>query len=170
MDASQRSHLAQVVAINLCQSKKGSLRSLFFACYPWGYSLFGDDVISNCTGEFISQPEPERPILSEYHDGGSPCGIFMLRQGPWKYIYFAAGPPALLFNIDRDPRELHNLADDAAQADSVRTLSSQLRQILDPEEVNRQAFADQAQKIAELGGLEAIRNMPSFNLTPLEQG
>ncbi len=118
---------------------------------------------------FITQPEPERPILSEYHDGGSPCGIFMLRQGAWKYIYFAEGHPALLFNIDGDPQELHNLADDAAHADIVRTLSSQLRQILDPEAINRQAFADQAQRIAQLGGLDAIREMPSFNHTPLEQ-
>jgi choline-sulfatase len=118
---------------------------------------------------FIEQPEPERPILSEYHDGGSPCGIYMLRQGAWKYIYFAEGHPALLFDIDRDSRELHNLADDTAHADIVRALDAQLLQILDPEEINRQAFADQAQKIADLGGLDAIRNMPSFNHTPLQQ-
>lgn len=119
--------------------------------------------------EFIEQPESERPLLSEYHDGGSPCGFYMLRQGPWKYIYFAEGHPALLFNIEADPRELHNLAEAAAQADIVTALHRQLLQILDPEEVNRQAFTDQAKKVAELGGLDAIRNMPSFNHTPLEQ-
>ena len=31
------------------------------------------------------------------------------------------------------------------------------------------AVTDQAKRIAELGGLDAIRNMPSFNHTPLEQ-
>ena len=117
---------------------------------------------------FIEQPEPGRPILSEYHDGGSPSGFYMLRQGPWKYVYFAEDHPALLFNIDADPGESLNLADDTAHIDTVRALYRQLLQILDPEEINRQAFADQAQKIAELGGLDAIRNIPSFNHTPLE--
>ena len=118
--------------------------------------------------EFIDKPEPERPILSEYHDGGSPCGFYMLRQGPWKYVYFAEGHPALLFNVDEDPRELTNLANDSGQAAIVDMLHRQLLQILDPEEVNRQAFADQARKIEELGGLEAIRAMPSFNHTPID--
>ena len=115
--------------------------------------------------EFIDNTEPERPVLSEYHDGGSPCGFYMLRQGPWKYVCFAEGHPALLFNIDQDPRELTNLADDTKTVDM---LHRQLLQILDPEEVNRQAFADQARKIEELGGLDAIRAMPSFNHTPLD--
>jgi choline-sulfatase len=119
---------------------------------------------------FIDNPQPERPILSEYHDGGSPCGFYMLRQGPWKYVYFAEGHPALLFNMDEDPRELCNLADDAMHMATVDMLHQQLLQILDPEAVNRQAFADQARKIEELGGLEAIRSMPSFNHTPLDSG
>ena len=119
---------------------------------------------------FIDNPQPNRPILSEYHDGGSPCGFYMLRQGPWKYVYFAEGHPALLFNMDEDPRELCNLADDAMHMATVDMLHQQLLQILDPEAVNRQAFADQARKIEELGGLEAIRSMPSFNHTPLDSG
>lgn len=118
---------------------------------------------------FVDSPEPGRPVLSEYHDGGSPTGFFMLRQGPWKYVYFAEGYPPLLFNIEVDPRELHNLADEAVHSATVALLSDQLLRILDPEEVNRQAFADQARKIAELGGLDAIRAMPSFNHTPLDK-
>ncbi len=117
---------------------------------------------------FIDNTELERPVLSEYHDGGSPCGFYMLRQGPWKYVCFAEGHPALLFNVDQDPRELTNLADDMAHSMTVDMLRRQLSQILDPEEVNRQAFADQARKIEELGGLDAIRAMPSFNHTPLD--
>ena len=44
-----------------------------------------------------------------------------------------------------------------------------LRDILDPEAVNRQAFADQARKIETLGGREAIltREGVSFGFTPL---
>ncbi len=117
---------------------------------------------------FIDSPEAERPILSEYHDGGSPCGIFMLRQGRWKYVYFAEGYPALLFDMQQDPRELVNLADKAGHANTVYELRQQLFQILDPEEVNRQAFAGQAKMIESLGGMEAILSWPSFNHTPID--
>ncbi len=120
--------------------------------------------------DFIERPQPERPILSEYHDGGSPCGFYMLRQGPWKYVCYAEGHPPLLFNIDQDPRELNNLAGDVDHDETLKTLHKQLLQILDPEEVNRQAFADQAKRIEALGGLELIRSMPSFNHTPIDQG
>jgi choline-sulfatase len=117
---------------------------------------------------FIDQPDPDRPVLSEYHDGGSPCGIFMLRTGRWKYLYFAEDNPPLLFDLEADPRELVNLADSAAHTEILARLRRQLFQILDPEEVNRRAFADQAKMIEALGGIDAIRAMPSFNHTPID--
>jgi len=123
---------------------------------------------SRALQEFIENPDPERPILSEYHDGGSPCGFFMLRKGRWKYIYFSEGHPALLFDMENDPRELVNLADEPEHAATQADLRNQLLQILDPEEVNRQAFADQAKMIETLGGMEAILAMPSFNHTPID--
>jgi len=112
---------------------------------------------------FITTPEVERPVLSEYHDGGSPCGFFMLRKGRWKYVYFSEGHPALLFDMKKDSRELVNLADDLEHADTVSELRDQLFQILD-----RQAFADQARMIETLGGMEVILAMPSFNHTPID--
>ncbi len=36
---------------------------------------------------------PNRSILSEYHDGGSPVGMFMLRTGRWKYNYYPGYAP-----------------------------------------------------------------------------
>ena len=91
----------------------------------------------------------------------------MLRTGCWKYVYFSEGHPALLFDMDNDPRELINLADAPLHADTLAELRSQLFQILDPEEINRQAFADQTKMVERLGGMEAILSMPSFNHTPL---
>ena len=123
---------------------------------------------SRALQEFIENPDPERPILSEYHDGGSPCGFFMLRKGRWKYVYFAEGHPALLFDMDNDPRELVNLADEPVHASTLADLRNQLFQILDPEEVNRQAFTDQEEMIESLGGMDAILAMPSFNHTPID--
>jgi choline-sulfatase len=117
---------------------------------------------------FVTSPEADRPVLSEYHDGGSPCGFFMLRQGRWKLVYFSEGHPPLLFDMESDPLEMINLADDPAQAEILVRLTRQLFDILDPEAVNRQAFADQAKMIEALGGMETILAMPSFNHTPLE--
>ena len=116
---------------------------------------------------FIDNPDSERPVLSEYHDGGSPCGFYMLRRGRWKYVYFSEGNPALLFDLESDPHELRNLADEPEYGDRLTELRHQLFQILDPEEVNRQAFADQEKMIESLGGMETILAMPSFNHTPV---
>ena len=92
----------------------------------------------------------------------------MLRKGRWKYVYFSEGHPALLFDMDNDPRELVNLADEPEHAVALADLRNQLLQILDPEEVNRQAFIDQAKMIETLGGMEAILAMPGFNHTPID--
>jgi choline-sulfatase len=130
------------------------------------------EVENSCQGRplqaFITSPDAERPVLSEYHDGGSPCGFTMLRKGRWKYVYFAEGHPALLFDMENDPQELINLADKPEHSVTQTDLRNQLFRILDPEEVNRQAFADQAKMIENLGGMEAILAMPSFNHTPIE--
>ena len=121
---------------------------------------------SRALHQFIDHPEPDRPVLSEYHDGGSPCGFYMLRCGPWKYIYYSEGNPDLLFNLDHDPHELNNLIDRfPGEAASMR---AQLFEICDPEAVNRQAFADQAVMIDKLGGIDVINSMASFNHTPVE--
>ena len=117
---------------------------------------------------FIDRPEPERPVISEYHDGGSPCGFYMLRQGPWKYVHFSEGHPALLFDLESDPRETNNLAGEPAQSGRLEQLRASLLRILDPEEINRQAFADQEKMIEKLGGLETIKALPGFNHTPLD--
>ena len=117
---------------------------------------------------FIDSPETERVVISEYHDGGSPCGFYMLRKGDLKLVYFAEGNPPLLFDLQRDPQELSNLADDPAHARSLQQLTQELHQILDPEAINELAFADQSKMIESLGGMEKILAMRSFNYTPLD--
>ena len=117
---------------------------------------------------FIEQPEPERLVISEYHDGGSPTGFYMLRAGRWKLVYFAEDNPPLLFDLERDPLEMTNLAEDCAHAARLEDMISRLNGILDPEAVNSRAFADQARMVEALGGMEAILALPSFNHTPLE--
>jgi choline-sulfatase len=47
---------------------------------------------------------PERTILSEFHDGGSPTGYFMVRKDDWKYVHYAGSRPQL-FDLAGDPQE-----------------------------------------------------------------
>lgn len=110
----------------------------------------------------------ERVILSEYHDGGSPCGIFMIRKGRWKYVYFAEHNSPLLFDMDADPQEQNNLVDDVSHQNTRENLHAALLSILDPEQVNNEAFGDQQTVIEAYGGLQAIKDMASFNHTPVE--
>ena len=117
---------------------------------------------------FVGTPEPDRVILSEYHDGGSPTGIFMLRAGWWKYVLYAGGHPAQLFDLETDPDELQDLGTGPNHVHIREDLDARLREILDPESINARAFADQARMVARLGGRERILAMPSFGHTPME--
>ena len=122
---------------------------------------------STALHNFAGNPNPDRPVLSEYHDGGSPCGIFMLRKGRWKYIYYAENNPDLLFDMVNDPQEIQSLSMDPQLQPVKNGMHNTLRSILDPEEVNNNALEDQSTMAEKLGGLEAIRKMQSFNHTPI---
>jgi choline-sulfatase len=116
-----------------------------------------------------NQPDdPERTILAEYHDGGSTTGTFMVRWDRWKYVHYV-GHAAQLFDLQADPNELHNLVNSAADPAIQAVLiegERRLREICDPDAVNRQCFEDQQRRIEELGGREACENAYLFGHTP----
>jgi choline-sulfatase len=125
---------------------------------PWqGRSLLG----------FARSPEPDRPVLSEYHDGGSPTGITMVMKGRWKYVHYAGGHPPQLFDLASDPRELTDLGQSTAHREVLASLDRALRAMLDPEAVNAAAFADQRALVEAWGGREAILSLPGFGHTPV---
>jgi choline-sulfatase len=117
---------------------------------------------------FIDNEDINRAVISEYHDGGSICGFYMIRQGPWKYVYYSEDHPDQMFNIEQDPRELNNLIDLLEFADDRDKLLVQLRDILDPEATNIRAFEDQQKMITDLGGIDAVRSFKTFNHTPID--
>jgi hypothetical protein len=65
--------------------------------------------------------------------------------------------------------EDEDLGESAAHAGVRKDCEALLRDVLDPEEVNRRAFAAQARKIAAFGGRAAILAMQGvhFGFTPL---
>ena len=109
--------------------------------------------------------EPERPILSQYHAAGAVSGAFMLKKGRWKYNHYIGFPPEL-FDLQSDPEELADLAADPAHAGTLAEMEAGLRALLDPEEVDALAFADQAELIESYGGREAAVNIGAPAATP----
>ncbi len=107
--------------------------------------------------------DPARVVFSEYHDGGSTTGTFMVRQYGWKYVHYEGYAPQL-FDLATDPAELHDLA--SSKPDQVTEMHALLRTICDPAEVTARAFADQAARIEALGGREACLTAHAFNHTP----
>jgi choline-sulfatase len=113
-----------------------------------------------------SAPQPERPILSEYHAAGSNAAGFMLRKGRWKYHFYVGFQPEL-FDLQEDPEELIDLAQSAEHAPVLARMHRELLAICDPLAVDRQAKADQAALIAHYGGPAIAHTLGSSTSTPV---
>ena len=109
--------------------------------------------------------DKNRVIFSEYHAAGAVTGAFMVRKGDWKLIYYVGFAPEL-FNLDTDPDEIINYAEDPAYSEVLADMMAELRAICDPEAVDAQAHDEQRAMVDALGGLEAVRNMGPKGATP----
>lgn len=98
---------------------------------------------------------PNRTIVSEYHDGGSVTGMFMIRHDHWKYIFHPGYPPQL-FDLACDPDETTDLGANPEYGDIVQQCADKLREVVDPDAINEQAFSDQSRLLQERGGEAAI--------------
>jgi choline-sulfatase len=117
--------------------------------------------------DLAARPDPDRVVLSEYHDGGSITGFFGVRVGDWKYAYYPGFAPQL-FDLAADPFEETDLGLSAAHADVRAACHAKLSAICDPDAVNAACFAAQARRIEELGGADAIVNAETYDHTPVE--
>jgi len=114
-----------------------------------------------------SEPDDdERPGFSEYHAVGSVSGAFMLKRGRFKYHYYVGFPPEL-FDLESDPEEARDLAGDPRYGDTLARFEANLRAMLDPEEVDRQAKHDQAQLVNRFGGREEALKTGTPGATPV---
>ncbi len=108
---------------------------------------------------------PRRTVLSEYHAAGALCGSYMIRHGKYKYIHYVGLPP-MLFDLAADPFERSDLGRDPKCTSVIKECEAALRSVVDPEVVDKLAKADQAAKIAEVGGKEAILKRGTFRYSP----
>jgi choline-sulfatase len=122
--------------------------------YP-GVSLF----------DLADGAQPDRNVLVEYHGMGSTTGAFMIRQGQYKYVFYATYP-AQLFDLLADPEELHDLAGDPASQAVIAECHERLLRICNPMEVHERALARQAEMLQASGGREAVIARGDLGFTP----
>ena len=106
-----------------------------------------------------------RQVICEYHASCAPTALLMLRQGQYKYIHYT-GHGAELFDLAKDPEEVHDLATDPDRAELLTQLENDLRRVIDPENTDRRAKSDQRVRLQELGGIDAITAQGGVTHTP----
>ncbi len=109
----------------------------------------------------------DRTVFSEYHDGGSITGMFMIRRGRWKYCYYPGYDPQL-FDMETDRQETRDLGSDPAYATVRADCHEALLGVVDADAANDQAFSDQAERIESLGGRDAVIAMEDYDFTPVK--
>jgi len=115
--------------------------------------------------------DPERVAFSEYHAARSPSGSFMIRRGRYKYIHYVGFKPEL-FDLESDPEELSNLAENPEHQQTRRDLEAALREIVDPEAADVAANEAQKALVESRGGPEQVMAnlVTSKGYTPVPTG
>ena len=109
--------------------------------------------------------DPDRGVISEYHATASTAGGFMLRDGNYKYVHYVAYRPQL-FDLERDPEELTDVAADPAYADVLARCRARMYEMFDPDEVDARAKKRQAELLAKYGGREIALARGDLGFTP----
>lgn len=112
----------------------------------------GISLVPALQGEAVS----ERIIAGEFLAEGVFEPTFMLRDDRYK-LYYAENDPPLLFDMQHDPDEEHNLVDDPAARDRLETLIAHAQAMWNPSAIkqaiiadqNRRRLIDRAQRIGE---------------------
>ncbi len=102
------------------------------------------------------EDDQARTVFSEYHTIFAPSARYMIRNERYKYVHYVDYAPQL-FDLLEDPDELRDLASDPRYADVLAVCERELRAILDPEEVDRQAKVDQRRRLDAAGGADVVR-------------
>jgi len=151
--------------VSLVDVFQTAISALGLPTHPEDRDLPGHSLIDIARGA-----RPQRTVLSEYHAAAAQSGAYMIRDGRYKYIHYAAfrdfTPPPMLFDLATDPEEMNDLAASPANAETLKACYARLRAILDPQAVDALARADQQRMIDRHGGREAILGRGTFRYTP----
>ncbi len=142
--------------------------------FPTILNTFGLDGVADISGRSLFEiakenDDDKRLIVSEYHGAGSISGAFMLRDGRYKYIHYVDFDPEL-YDLENDPEELNNLANQEVYKTILVYYKSQLLKKLEPDSINAEALADQADLIERNGGINKVLERGGLSGTPVPGG
>ncbi len=89
---------------------------------PWDRNLPGRNAVDTWTSQ-SGQPDSSRDHVVVFDEYG---GTRMIRTESWKYVHRYPGGPNELYDLQNDPDERANLADDAGYAGRCRSLRGEL--------------------------------------------
>ncbi len=113
----------------------------------------------------VAPYDAQRQVFCEYHASCAPTGLMMLRKGRYKYVHYTHYG-AELYDLQADPDELVNLADDPAHKAVLESFEASLRALVDPEDADTRAKRDQRRRLEELGGIDAVVAQGGVTHTP----
>jgi choline-sulfatase len=91
-------------------------------------------------------PAEQDVVISDYLAIGPCVPCRMVKKGPYKLMY-THGHPNMLFNIDADPSEQHNLANDPDHASILDDLLAIALDNYDPDQLTKTIIASQKERI-----------------------
>ena len=84
-------------------------------------------------------------VIGEYMAEGSKTPLFMVRRGPWKFIY-SQDDVCMLYHLPSDPDELRNLAGTPAHADTLQSFMQEVAARWDIPALHAQVLASQRRR------------------------
>lgn len=105
-----------------------------------GLELEGHSLLPHLKGE-----GGHDEVLGEYMAEGTVSPLMMIRRGPWKFIY-SEQDPLLLFNLDSDPQELHNLAESSEHKGILAGFLAEARERWDIPAIHAATLASQRRR------------------------
>lgn len=119
-----------------------TLGELGGSCVPWVDPVDGVSLVPCLEG---SDPGPERGVIAEYTDMGVTAPCRMLRRGPLKLMY-THGHPWRLYDLERGPDELEDLAGRPTCRDALVALQRELLDGWNPDAILAQVLASQRRR------------------------
>lgn len=105
-----------------------------------GLELEGHSLLPHLEGE-----GGHDEVLGEYMAEGTVSPLMMIRRGPWKFVY-SEQDPLLLFNLDSDPQELHNLAESSEHKGILAGFLAEARERWDIPAIHAATLASQRRR------------------------
>ena len=96
---------------------------------------------------------------------GATSAAFLVRRGRFKLHHYVGFEPEL-FDLEADPEEATNLATNPGHESVLAELEAALRAITDPDEIDRQAKADQPALVERFGGPDRAAELGTVAETP----